>query len=101
MITAESSNKFGFCIMDTFTKYAVVTAITNKKAKTVGETILKEWFCKFGIPAQIDTDGGKEFINLSLQLFKLLNVSHTKTSPAHSQCNAQVQVFNKTEKKFL
>ncbi len=57
---------------------------------------------KFGIPAQIHTDGGKEFVNkLSAELFQLLNISHTKTSPAHPKCNAQVEVFNKTIKKFL
>ncbi len=59
-------------------------------------------FCKFGIPAQIHTDGGKEFVNkLSNELFSLLNVNHTKTTPAHPQCNAQVEVFNKTVKKYL
>jgi hypothetical protein len=36
-----------------------------------------------------------------VELFQLLNVRHTKTSPAHPQCNAQVQVLNKTIKKFL
>jgi hypothetical protein len=57
---------------------------------------------KFRIPAQIHTDGGKEFVNkLSEELFQLLNIRHTKTSPAHPQCNAQVEVFNKTVKKFL
>jgi hypothetical protein len=30
-----------------------------------------------------------------------LNVSHTKTTPAHPQCNTQVEVFNKTIKKYL
>jgi hypothetical protein len=35
------------------------------------------------------------------ELFQLLNVSHTKTSLTHPQCNAQVEVFNKTVKKFL
>jgi hypothetical protein len=45
---------------------------------------------------------GKEIVNkLSEELIQLLNVSHTKTSPAHPQCNAQVEVFNKTIKKFL
>jgi hypothetical protein len=68
----------------------------------MADTIFRDWFSKFGIPAQIHTDGGKEFINkLSAELFQLLNVSHTKTSPAHLQCNAQVEVFNKTVKKFL
>jgi len=85
---------------DAFTKYAVVTAIANKEA--VVDAIFKDWFVKFRIPVQIHTDGGKEFINkLSAELFQLLNVRHTKTSPAHPQCNAQVEVFNKTVKKFL
>jgi len=34
-------------------------------------------------------------------LFQLLNIRHTKTSPAHPQCNAQVEVFNKMVTKFL
>jgi hypothetical protein len=48
------------------------------------------------------TDGGREFVNkLSTELFQLLNVSHTKMSPAHPQCNNQVEVINKTVKTFL
>jgi hypothetical protein len=51
---------------------------------------------------QIHTDGGKEFVNkLSQELFTQLNVQHTKMSLAHPQCNAQVEVFNKTIKKYL
>jgi transposase InsO family protein len=102
MLTADSNKKFVLCITDAFTKYAVVTAIANKEAETVADAIYRDWFAKFGIPAQIHTDGGKEFANkLSAELFQLLNVQHTKTSPAHPQCNAQVEVFNKTVKKFL
>ncbi len=72
----------------------MVTVIHNKNAETVADAIFKEWFCKFGILAQIHTDRGKEFM-------ELLNVSHTKTSPAHPLCNSQVEVFNKTVKKYL
>jgi hypothetical protein len=68
----------------------------------VAKAIFSKWFCKFGIPAQIHIDGGKEFVNkLSKELFDLLNVEHTKTTSAHPQCNAQVEVFNKTVKKYL
>jgi hypothetical protein len=102
MLTADSNKKFVLCITDAFTKYAVVTAIANKEAEMVADAIFKDWLAKFGIPAQINTDGGKEFVNkLSAELFQLLNVCHTKTSPVHPQCNAQVEVFNKTVKKFL
>ncbi len=68
----------------------------------MAKAIFNKWFCKFSIPAQIHTDSRKEFVNkLSHELFTLLNVQHTKTTPAHPQCNAQVEVFNKTVKKNL
>jgi transposase InsO family protein len=102
MITADSNKTFVLCITDAFTKYAVVTAIASKDAETVADAIYRDWFSKFGIPAQMHTDSGKEFVNkLSVELFQLLNISQTKTSPAHLQSNAQVEVFNKTVKKFL
>ncbi len=102
MLTANSNKKFMLCITDAFTKYAVVTSIQNKNAETVADAIFKEWFCKFGIPAQIHTDGGKEFVNkLSAEMMELMNVSHTRTLPAYPQCNSQVEVFNKTVKKYL
>jgi hypothetical protein len=90
------------CITDAFTKYVLVMAVENKEPETVAKAIFSKWFCKFGIPAQIHTDGGKEFVNkLSNELFTLLNVKHTKTTPAHPQRNVQVEVFNKTVKKYL
>jgi len=102
MLTVDSNKKFVLCITDAFTKYAVVTAIaTNKEAETVADAIYRDWFAKFGIPAQIHTDGGKQFVNkLSAELFQLLNVRHTKTSPAHPQCNAQVKFFNNLSRNF-
>jgi transposase InsO family protein len=102
MVNAEHKNAYILCITDAFTKYAVVAKIDSKEAETVARAIFDNWFCKFGIPAQIHTDGGKEFVNkLSAELFELLNVQHSKTSPYHPQCNAQVEVFNKTVKKYL
>ncbi len=75
MLTADSNKKIVLCITDAFTKYSEVTAIANKEAEMVADTIYRDWFAKFGIPAQIHTDGGKEFINKqSAELFQLLNV---------------------------
>ena len=102
MLGSDKKSAYILCITDAFTKYAVVVKIDNKDAETVAKAIFNNWFCKFGIPAQIHTDGGKEFVNkLSAELFELLNVQHSKTSPYHPQCNSQVEVFNKTVKKYL
>jgi hypothetical protein len=102
MVNATKKSAYILCITDAFTKYAVVTSIPNKDAQTGAKAIFEQWFCKFGIPAQIHTDGGKEFVNkLLAELCELLNVQHTKTTPYHPQCNSQVEVFNKIVKKYL
>jgi hypothetical protein len=98
----RQATKYIHCVIDTFTKYVLVTWVKNKKVETVAKDIFSEWFCKFGLPIQIHTDGGKEFVNkISQELFQLLNVQHTKTNLACSQCNAQGEVLNKTVNKYL
>ena len=97
-----NANKFILCITDAFTKYAEVIPIPDKQATTVSNEIFTHWICRFGSPIQIHSDGGKEFCNkLADELYGLLDIKHTKTSPAHPQCNSQVEVFNKTLAKYL
>ena len=101
-LAAGHQHNYILCITDAFTKYALIKAIENNEVETVAKAIFSEWFCKFGIPAQIHTNGRNEFVNkLSRELFTLLNVEHTKMTLAHPHCNAQVEVFNKTVKKYL
>jgi hypothetical protein len=103
MLGMKKKSAYILCITDAFTKYAVVTKVDIKDAETVARAIFHNWFCKFGILGQIYTGSGKECVNntLSAELFELLNVKHSKTSPYHPQCNSQVEVFNKTVKKYL
>ena len=90
------------CITDAFTKYAEVIAIPDKHAETVANELMINWICRYGTPIQIHSDNGKEFVNkLSKELFQLLGIKHSTTTPAHPQCNAQVEVFNKTVAKYL
>jgi hypothetical protein len=63
MVDANKKSAYILCMTDAFTKYAVVTSIPNKDAQTVAKAIFEQCFCKFGIPAQIHTDRGKEFVN--------------------------------------
>jgi len=78
-LAAGHQHKYILCVTDAFTKYMLVMAVKNKEAKTVAKAIFNEWFCKFGIPAQIHTDGGKEFVNkLSSKLFNLLTFNILK-----------------------
>ena len=87
---------------DAFSKIAVVVPIPDKEASTVAQMILNHWVYRFAPLAQIHTDGGKEFVNkLPAKLFAILDIQHTKTTPAHPQCNAQVENFNRRIKDYL
>jgi len=78
-------------------------AIPNKEAETVEmEIFIHYWICRFGSPVQIHSDNRTDFVNkLNKELFKLLDIKHTTTTPGHPQCNKQAEVFNKTMAKYL
>ena len=94
--------KFVLCITDAFSKYVELVALPNKEAPTVAQGIFEKWFCRFGIPLEIVTDQGSEFCaSLTQDLFKLMQVSHLRTTAYHPQCNSQAEVANKTIAKYL
>ena len=100
--TSGDGKKYILVMTDAFTKYVELVAIPNKEAATTASALFNRWFCRYGVPVEIVTDQGREFVNqLSEELFKLLGVLHTTTTPRHPQCNAQAEVANKTIAKYL
>ena len=101
-LKSSGYNKHVLCMTDAFSKIAVVVPIPDKEASTVAQMILNRWIYRLAPPAQIHSDGGKEFVNkLSAELFAILDIQHTNTTPAHPQCNAQVENFNPRMKAYL
>jgi len=100
--TPTKAKAYIMCMTDAFTKYVEVTLIMDKMAETVSQAIFDNWICRYGLPLEIVTDGGKEFCNkVSADLFEKLRITHSVTSPAHPQCNAQAEVANKHFQKYL
>ena len=100
--TSSQGKKFVLCLTDAFTKYAVMLAIDNKEATTVAKAIFENWICKFGTPLEFVSDNGKEFCNnLAKELYALLKIKHSTTTPYWPQCNSQAEVANKTIQKYL
>ena len=79
-----------------------MVAIDNKEAPTVAKHIFESWICKFGTPLEFVSDNGKEFCNnLAKELYALLQIKHSTTTPYWPQCNSQAEVANKTIQKYL
>jgi len=99
---SNQGKKFVLCLTDAFTKYAVMVAIDNKEASTVANAIFEQWICKFGTPLEFVSDNGREFCNnLAKELYALLRIKHSTTTPYWPQCNSQAEVANKTIQKYL
>ena len=57
-------------VQDGFTRFATAYPICNKKAGTVARVIMRLHFSVFGLPNQIHSDNGPEFLNkLWIELF--------------------------------
>ncbi len=100
--TSNMGKKFVLCLTDAFTKYAIMVAIDNKEAATVAKHIFESWICKFGTPLEFVSNNGKEFCNnLAKELYSLLQIKHSTTTPYWLQSNSQAEVANKKIQKYL
>jgi hypothetical protein len=100
--TSASGKKYILVITDAFTRYFEVVAIENKEADCVTDAIFTHWICRYGVPAQMVTDQGKEFVaKVCQEIWKKLDLLHVTTSARHPQANAQAEVVNKTIARYL
>ena len=75
-------NRYLLTMQDGFTRFASRYPICNKEAGTVARVLIGEHFSVFGLPNQIHSDNGREFVNmLWIELFSELKILHTKTPP--------------------
>ena len=102
LTSSEKGKKYIMVMTDAFTKYVELVALPNKEASVVAQAIYECWLTRYSTPKEIVTDGGKEFSNKLLKgICEKLSILHKQTSPYHPECNAAVEVFNRTMRQFL
>ena len=71
-------------------------------AYTTAKTFITGWVSRFGVPAVITTDRGKQFeSDLFNQLMKLLGSKRTKTTAYHPEANGLIERFHRSLKSAL
>lgn len=87
---------------DVFSKYTLAIPTRDQRAPTVAQVLVSEWFCKFGVPARIHSDQGRNFEScLIQQLCRLYGIEKTRTTPYHPAGNGQCERFNRTLHNLL
>lgn len=95
-------NKMFLIIMDAHTKWPEVY---NMQADTTSKKIierLRDSFVRFGIPEQIVSDNGRQFISAEFQRFcKNNGIRHITSSAYHPRTNGEAERFVQTFKKAV
>lgn len=98
---SQSGNRFILVICDYATRYPEAYPLREVTAKQVATALLR-LFTQVGIPKEVPTDQGPNFMSRTLhQVYQLLGIKRVRTTPYHPQTDGLVEGFNKTLKNML
>ena len=62
----SEGNNYIFVIADAFSHYVTIICAPKKNAQNAFTALFEHWFMKFGLPEEIRSDNGSEYINTEL-----------------------------------
>ena len=95
--TAPGQRMYMLAVTDYFTKWVEAEAYHQVRDQEVKNFIWKNVICRFGIPKEIITDNGSQFISFNFQDFcKEWGIQLSFSTPRYPQANGQAESTNKT-----
>ena len=102
MPITQTGKRYIILAVDFFTKYVEAIAVEDADAQNVAKFIHTDIICRHGVPKEITSDRGTEFLNdLVQELERTYHIKHIKTTAYHPQGNGQTERTNQTVKNIL
>lgn len=93
---SKTGKRYILTIIDTKSRFASSFSLKNKSAMETAEA-LKLFILQFGLPQEIQSDNGTEFINSTIdQLLHTLDISRALSSPYSPRTNGKIERLNGT-----
>ncbi len=93
----DPANGYTKCLVmiDSFSSYVELTAITDEQAETVAKAFFRVWVCRHSVPVVITSDRHQSFKSKFMkELTALLGSKHLFTSSNRPQSNSKVERTN-------
>ena len=97
MLETIRGNRYMLMAEDSFSRNCHAYSIPNKEANTVAKVLMDQHFNVYGLPDQLHSDNGKEFVNsMWIELFSEFTIQHTSTPPYNPSSNP-IELFHATD----
>merc|ERR1712020_624705 len=94
--------KYLLTIIDRFTRWPEVVPIKDIEARTVAKAYVQNWVARFGVPSQMTSDRGTQFVSeLWTAMSNLLGTDLHPTTAYHPQANGMIERLHRTLKAAL
>lgn len=88
--------------MDRTTRWPEAIPVSDISAESMGKALVTNWIARFGVPATITTDQGRQFeSNLYRKLTEVLGTDRIRTTAYHPQANGMIERWHRTLKAAI
>jgi hypothetical protein len=102
LVVADTNMKFILTCQDNLSKYVVAVPIENQTAEKVAEAFVKNVILIYGIPNEIVTDQGTNFMSdVFKRICKLFKIEKIFTTAYHPESNGPLERTRKTLVNYL
>ena len=94
---SSRGHQYAVVFVDYLTKWPEVFPARDQSALTVAKLLVERVICRHGVPAELLSDRGANFLSGLLQeMYMLLGIKKTNTTAYHPQTDGLVERFNRT-----